>query len=53
MKKMKSEEKFKKSHESLSMSDGKEEEKPNLKGDYGSLLVLIMLYVLQGEKSWI
>jgi hypothetical protein len=50
MEKLKSEENFDKSHESLRMREEKEEEKPNLKGDYGSLLVLILLYVLQGEN---
>lgn len=27
----------------------KEDEKPNLKGDYHNLVILFLLYVLQGE----
>lgn len=30
-----------------------EDEKPNLKGDYGNILILFLLYVLQGGKNFV
>lgn len=37
--------------EKLETKKVSEDEKPNLKGDYGNILILFLLYVLQGESD--
>lgn len=41
--------KDKQDHAAFKSDDEPEYEKPNLKGDYGNLLMLFVLYVLQGK----